>query len=374
MLQDMIGAFSPEVVTPVVLFYQDNPVARELRRDGVEVLDWEEIRRREVELALNGSRLELVAGMVRSVARRMALLRQFRIDLVHLNNSPRTGHTTWLPAARWAGIPIVASARGDADPFPARGLRGAVHRGLMHRMDRVLCISHYIAEAYRRQGFSPDRVEVVHDGVRAELPEWVPTRSRAQVRAEFGVPEGVAMATMVGNVRHWKGQHVVLEALRELEPPAREGVVVVFVGAVRDVDSDYFAGLQDFVAEHGLEPCVRFVGGRTDVPDILCASDLAIHASVIPEPAGLVILEAMTLGVPVICASQGGGLDYWEEGAGLLHDVERPSELADAIRTLVTDPETRRRMGERSRTRARGFSIQRTVDRIEAVYRELVDL
>lgn len=370
-LYDMVQAFSPRDVKPFVLFYQHNVFANRFRDLGTQVFVWEDIRRGERSRAIADSAFHKSANLIASVASRFRFLREHRIDLIHLNNSPRTGHLDWLPAARLARIPIVSSARGDAAPIPLPGLRGALHRWLARRMDRVLAVSEYISQAYRDQGFPPENVITVHDGVRSGLLEWIPDRHRDEVRQEFGIPEGSAMIVMVGNVREWKGQHVVLNALALLDPAIRSQLCVVFVGGFRDEDEAYRNRLTQDVARLGLEPSVIFAGSRDDVPDIVTAADFVLHASVIPEPGGTVVIEAMALGKTVICAEKGGQVDYLLPGIGLLHDVTRPSSLAEAIEDLITHPEKCLEMGKRGRLRAREFSIERTARAVEAVYKDI---
>ena len=116
---------------------------------------------------------------------------------------------------------------------------------------------------------------------------------------------------------------------------------------------------------------MRFAGSRTDVPDILAVADAMVHSSVLAEPGGTVVIEAMTFGAPVIAASRGGHLDYLAEGLGLVHDVDDPSQLARHLVFLAEHPEERRRMSEGARRRAAEFSIDRTARRMEAVYESL---
>jgi glycosyltransferase involved in cell wall biosynthesis len=285
-----------------------------------------------------------------------------------MNNSPRTGRDDWLPAARLAGIPIVASARGDAAPLPGTGLRVAVHRALMRRFDRVISVSEYIAAAMRAQGIPSDRVLVVHDGVDRTKLERLGARTSEEIRRDLGVPGGKVFVAMVGNVREWKGQHVVIEALGTLGPEVRERMIVVFVGAVRDEDKAYLAGLQRRAGELGVEEIVRFSGSRSDVPEIMSVADVMVHASVLPEPGGTVVIESMTFGAPVVVASKGGHLDYLLEGMGLIHDVEHPEELGAHLRTLVLDPALRSKMALEAKQRAAEFSIEATAEKLHRVY------
>lgn len=371
-LFDMVSEIDRSVVEPLVLFHQDNRFAEAFRGIGVTVVTWDEVRKAEKAVQDSGKKVAKVRGFLQAIQSRKSLLDDMKVDLLHMNNSPRSGRTDWLPAARLAGIPVVAAARGDARPLPGKGIRTAVHRWLSTRYDRVIAITEYIAEAWRAQGVPADRVVTVHDGVNFRAVDSAIHRSRDQVRGDLKVPPGRLLVAMVGNIRRWKGQHVVLEALHLLDPSVRDKLFVAFVGAVRKDDEPYFEELRTRVDEWGLSGSVNFTGSRTDVPDIFASADLAVHASVIPEPGGMVILEAMAYGAPVICANRGGPLDFLTPGTGLTHDAEHPAELAAHLTELVEDPERCRSMAEAARVRARHFSAERTARGVEAIYRELL--
>ena len=371
-LLDMATHFDRALVEPVVMFYEDNRFAELTESAGIETVRWDDVRRAERDVQESGRKVAKLGAVVGAIARRRRFIRDHRIDLIHMNNSPRTGRDDWLPAARLAGIPIVASARGDANPLPGTGVKASVHRSLMRRFDRVLAVSEYIAAAWRAQGVAPERVRVVHDGVNRKKLELIGQRTPAEVRADLGVPEGRVFVAMVGNVREWKGQHVVLEALGYMDPADRAELFVSFIGHQRSEDSEYFQRLMELVDGYGLQDIVAFPGTRTDVPEIMASADIVVHSSVKPEPGGTVVIESMTFGAAVVVASKGGHLDYLQPGLGLVHDVDRPEELAAHLRTLARDPAMRAEMVEKSRVRAAEFSIQHTSRKMEAVYGELL--
>ena len=370
-LFDMVRFLDRSRVEPIVLFYQDNRFHGLFKDAGIRVVTWDALRAAERAVNHSGKRLKKVVGLAKAILRRRDFLRAEAIDLVHINNSPRVSRDDWLPAARLCGIPIVCSARGDADALPGEGVKGSVGRWLMRGHDRVIAVSEFIAAAMREQGIAARKVVVVHDGVDRTKLERLGTRSAASLRAELEVPEGRLFVAAIGNIRSWKGQHVVVSALAALGESDRERLCVVFVGVVRDEDRDYFERLKALVAEHRLESVVRFAGSRTDVPDILSIADLMVHSSTTPEPGGTVVIESMTFGAPVIVASKGGHLDYLQEGMGLIHDVNEPQQLADHLRFLASRPDERARMSAEAKRRASEFSIERTARKMERVYDDL---
>ena len=94
----------------------------------------------------------------------------------------------------------------------------------------------------------------------------------------------------MGNVREWKGQETVVRAMIEVVKRFPD-VVCFFVGATTTADEAYLVKLKAIAAKAGIEKNVRFTGYQTDVPSLVTMMEFLIHASVAPEPFGMVVLE-----------------------------------------------------------------------------------
>lgn len=354
---------------PVVAYYQDNRFAGMMRELGVEVHLVEEMRRKEVAVRQGGGRLtravDILAG---AILRRRRFLKEHRIDLVHLNNSPGTGADDWLPAARLAGIPCVTFSMGNAP----RGM-GLVHSRLARSFDRIMVIGEYVRGTYLEQGYPVSLLHMTQIGVDLEAFRGRAGNRREELRGELGAEPDRVVACMVGNLRHWKGQHVVVEALGQMDPDIRSRLLVVFVGSVGPEFETYAAGLHQAAARLGVEGSVRFVGGRTDIPDLLTASEFGLHASVLPEPFGLVVVEAMAMGLPVVATSIGAPGAVVTPECGRTFDPAHPATLARALEELVSSEATRRSLGAAARRRAEEFDASGMVRGVERVYRDLLN-
>ncbi len=365
---DLVRLMDRTRFEPVVAYYQENRFAGLMREEGVEVLILDELRRREYRLRTQGSApAKAWSILVGAIAERRRLIRSLGVDLVHLNNSPGSGFDDWLPAARLNGIPCVTFAMGNAP----REL-GRLQQAMAQRFDRIFVISDQVQRTFIEAGYPRDRLSMTQIGVDVQRFRKLRVRTREEVRRELGLPEEQVVACMVGNLRHWKGQHVVLEGLRRMDPEIRERLTVLFVGSVGPEFQDYFQGLEGQVAKWGLEGSVRFVGGRTDVPDILGASDLGLHASVLPEPFGLVVVEAMAMGIPAVATSHGGPATVVTPDTGITHSPEDPGELAEALTRLVQDPDLRLRLGANASARAEEYDARVMVREIQRVYEEIL--
>lgn len=369
-LFDLARGLDRAAYTPVVLFYQRNPYVDRLRSLGIQVYAWDEERRIEKRVG----HLPAVLGRLRSgwtvggaVWRRLRLLRGERIDLVHMNNSPCHGYSDWLPAARLRRIPCVAHARGE---YMAPGTR--LGRWLTGRYDRVIAISEHIARNMRAAGIPAGRIRQVYDGI--DLSCWSEAGRVAPetTRASLGISPSVMLVAMVGHLRRWKGQDVVLAALRLMEPDQRARLHVLFAGDAPQSDAEYQDALRRSVREGGLEQCVTFLGPRDDVPDLMYAADVILHASTIPEPLGLVVLEAMALGKAVVASVLGGPAETVTPASGILFDPARPGDLVAHLLALADSPDRRSTLGAGAKVRVQAFDLRRNVDGVQRIYAEVL--
>jgi glycosyltransferase involved in cell wall biosynthesis len=142
----------------------------------------------------------------------------------------------------------------------------------------------------------------------------------------------------------------------------------------RPEDRAYFERLQETVAANALGEVVAFGGFRGGMNRLYPTLDLLAHASIEPEPLGMVLAEAMACGVPVVASHGGGPEDIVIEGeTGWLVGRGDVTELADRMVSVVADPTLLARIGQRARVRAvREFSAAAASERLLAVYSELI--
>ncbi|HKR09475.1 MAG TPA: glycosyltransferase family 4 protein [Gemmatimonadaceae bacterium] len=366
-LYDLAAGIDRTRFEPVALFNQDNVFVQKLRDIGVEVVVFDDVLRNEREVNRRAGIVRKFVAYGANVLRRRRELRRLRIDVLHLNNSPLVGSDDWLPAAWLARVPcIVTVAGGSGSP------RRLIHRWLYRRFDVYLAISRYMTGILRHNGVDPRRIELVYPGVDFTNLKRRVTRSRDDVRSELGVKPDQVLAIMVGNIREWKGQREVIAALRELPENVREHLLVCFAGATATADRDYEATLREDIEIGNLGGCVSFLGSRTDVADLYSAADIALHASITPEPFGLVVPEAMALNCAVIAASTGGPTEVIVPGTGLLCDPAEPTEYARALELLVEDQSLREMIAAAAPPRALRFSMERNIEGTQRAYERVL--
>jgi glycosyltransferase involved in cell wall biosynthesis len=176
---------------------------------------------------------------------------------------------------------------------------------------------------------------------------------------------------MVGRLAPWKGQHLFLEAFAHAFPGGAQEAVIV--GAPLFGEEGYQHDLQTLCRRLGLDGRVEFRGFREPVGEELERFDILVHASVIPEPFGQVVVEGMAAGLPVVAAAAGGPAEVIGHGVnGWLYPPGDMPALAGAMRMLASDPEMRARLGQAARSRARDFAPEAVAPQILRVYEQVL--
>jgi glycosyltransferase involved in cell wall biosynthesis len=209
-------------------------------------------------------------------------------------------------------------------------------------------------------------VRVVYNGIDASAFE--PVADRAALRRQLGLDPNALTLGLFGRITPWKGQHVLLDALKELP-----GAHALIVGGPLFGETDYVNELERLARYPALAGRVRFLGFRGDIPALMQAVDIVAHTSTSPEPFGRVIVEAMLARRPVVATATGGVLEIVDDGLdGVLVPPADPRALAKAIARLADDSGMRESLVEAGYRKASSqFSHAGMVAAVDAVMREV---
>jgi glycosyltransferase involved in cell wall biosynthesis len=214
--------------------------------------------------------------------------------------------------------------------------------------------------------------EVVYNGVDARALQADAAEGVA-FRSQIGIPPDARVATMLGRIIGWKGQHVFVAAMRALasEDPNVYGLIV---GGAEFFSEEYARQVDAQVRDSGFDNRIRLCGYRDDIAAVLAASDVVVHASLEPEAFGRVIIEAMAAGRPVVGSMVGGVPELIEDGvSGLLVPPNDAARLARAVRRILDDRDLARRLAEGGLKRVReDFDIRLHLERVSKIYEAMV--
>jgi glycosyltransferase involved in cell wall biosynthesis len=199
---------------------------------------------------------------------------------------------------------------------------------------------------------------LVYPGVALDCFDPAILPSPVEARRKLGLPLDGSVIGIVGRLQRWKGIHVLVEAMPKVLRKYPDAHFVV-VGGTHDLEPDYKTLLEKRVVQLGLGDCIIMAGLQQNVPEWMQAMDIFVHASD-NEPFGIVIIEAMALGKPVVAATSGGPTEIITNGEnGLLAPYGDADALAGAMLRYLDNPEFAGSVGLEAQKRAADFSTQR---------------
>lgn len=268
-------------------------------------------------------------------------------------------------AATLARRPLIWHLRDilTADHFSA-SLRKIVVTLANRCADCIIANSQATADAFKGAGGTAP-VHVVHNGIDPLPFDAIDqVAAKRDLRTELGVDATTPLVGVFSRLAHWKGQHVLVDALRGLPQ-----VQALFVGGALFGEETYEASLRQHAIEAGVDKRCHFLGFRSDVPTLMRAVDIVAHTSISPEPFGRVVVEGMLSGNPVIAARGGGVLEIIDdEKTGLMVTPGDAAELRSAIHRLTSDQNYARKLAQQGDCAAREeFSLDACLGKVEEI-------
>ncbi|MGZ8571302.1 MAG: glycosyltransferase family 4 protein [Actinomycetota bacterium] len=308
----------------------------------------------------SGRRLPFLRMDLATLSNLRGLIGRFRPDVVHAHGGEAFKYCAiGTPVRR---TPLVYRRIGSAPNSIKHGMRRSVHAALLRRPDRIVAVADSVRkETIETFGVPLGRVVTIPRGV--DPHRLAPVQDRTSVRAELGVPESAPMVVTVGALSAEKDPIAHLDLCASLRD-AWSDIAYVLVG-----DGPMRREVHDAVVARGLERHVRVLGTRTDVGDLLRASDVLVLASHTEGMPGCVI-EAGMAGIPVVAYGVAGVSEVLVDG--VTGYVVRPGDracLAERTSELLADPVRRAAMGRSAAERCRdAFDITGVARRYVDVY------
>ena len=353
-----------------VVLHRESRFARRLRDAGIDYDVVPEL----IETGLRGSAPDDqgLGALIRNLREAPRAIRRIREIARGVGATVLYGHGTWscyLVAAigRHADMPpVVWHIRNDHSAVGTRlGGRLAAQLGGVRA---IIAVSDAAARPYA--GLRP-RLHVVRNG--ADLSAARTAVDTPVPRTRLGLDESATAVGFAGRLTSPKGVDVLMNAFRLAAPRVPALHLVIFGESARHAPLDQVGAQRDRAQAWGLSSRVHLLGYVDQIEAHLAALDMVVVPSVCRDGCPRTVLEAMAVGRPVI-ASQTGGIPELvrPDVTGLLVPPGATAQLAEAMVTLATDPERRRRLGAGARHVAyEQFDSTHTAAKVASVLREI---
>lgn len=377
--------YQPIVVTP-----DHGDFAQELHKHQIEVIPFN---------FWSWQRLFLLLPVLLDLVRLVVLVKKHRPDLIHGNS--RFASMFSYPVSILTGVPAVNQVR-DMDPLSSVRLR------LLSNVEKLIAISNGVKRWLIESGVSEEKIVVVHNGMEIEKPKvkshpsfakvadapklwrWSATEGAPRSFSEVGQISKSQLKTQKYKELNLRAQSLIVGTIAQVYP--RKGIDILIrgfaqaaveindlhlliIGGDKSSDQRYLKEYQQLVQDLGIEKKVHFLGFRSDTKELLSVIDVFVLASR-REPFGIVLLEAMLAGVPVIGSAVDGIVEIVKDNeVGFLIKPDNSSLLAKKLKTLLQDQTLRDKMGGKGREHViKHFSIEKTAREVEKVYQTVMKI
>lgn len=295
-------------------------------------------------------------------------LREKRIDLIH---SHRYKENILAALLKKQGVSqyIVQTIHGEAEPFKGIDkIKSMISTSLNHYytkkyFDRIVTVSEDIKNRANIV-FDRKRLLAIHNSI--DLHKVAPSRNAVDLRTELGIEINQLVIGTAGRLVPVKGYDIFLKAanlIREYSPET----IFVLAG-----DGPLREELETKCSELNLSKNFRFLGFRHDIVNLINMFDLFVMSSH-NEGIPIILLEAMSLSVPVVATNVGGIPEVVKDGqTGLLVKPGDPYALCKACLKMLENKELRKKLGEKGKERIVGeFEVAKQAENFFEVYRDL---
>ena len=302
-------------------------------------------------------------------------LRNEHYDIIHIQ-TPFVAHYLGVKLSRLLGIPCIETYHTFFEeylhhyiPFVPRAIMGSVARRFSRHqgnsLDGMVVPSRPMMEVLRSYGVTT-RAEVIPTGLEPE--SFVPGNGD-DFRRKYGIAQDRQMLLFVGRVAHEKNIGFLLQVVDRVRQDIPEVLLLIAgAGPARE-------GLERETEKLGLSGNVMFIGyldRHTELNSCYRSADIFVFSSR-TETQGLVLLEAMAQGVPVVAIAEMGTKDVLCEGAGVWIAKEELEDFSGKVIKMLTDDYARIQLGEAGRIYAHGWSARKLAERMLNFYGSTIE-
>jgi glycosyltransferase involved in cell wall biosynthesis len=295
--------------------------------------------------------------------------KKYRADLIHTHSNLYSGKAEII-AAWMLGIPCISHNHGYSNITNFDKIFSRL-------IDRFIYISEDVAKFCNPNMKTIKNGKIIHNGI--DVNKFIKQYNTFEVREEFSIEKDQPLIGIVGRLDWWKGHEYFIEAFAKANQSI-SGLKGLIIGSLENKvavsqNKRYYQKLKALIRKYNLNDKIVFTGFRNDIPKLMAALDVVVHASSIPEPFGIVIIEGMAAGKPVIATAAGGVLEIIDhEENGLLVPCKDSDTMAKAIVDVLSNPDKARKLGVKARNCVLNkFSIQAQINAIQQIYDSIIE-
>ena len=293
------------------------------------------------------------------------------INIVHARSRAPAWSAYW--AAKAAGVHFVTTFHGTYGLGPM-GIK-KVYNKVMTFGEKVIAISNHIkSHILKNYKKTPEEnIVLIHRCVDTEKfsPEAVSQERMINKVKEYHIPDDKPVLFLGGRITHWKGQHVLVEALSKMK---NKNFYCVIAGDEQGRD-EYVKQLKELAKKHRLGNKLTIQGKVLDMPAAMMVSNVVLSTAIEPEAFGRIAIEGQAMGKIVVASNIGGSLDSVIDGVtGKLYESSSAQALADALDWALglSEKEVAKISKAAMKNARENFSKQLMCDKTIKVYNELL--
>lgn len=314
-----------------------------------------------------GGGLGNIFGLLPGLWRAWRLMRREQFTVVECFT--QHANILGIPLAWLARVPVrVVSHHSRLENFPEFLTRFQSWLVNHRWAQRIVVVSKRVQAIALEEGVRPELIVVIRNGIQPMSRSAPEHKASQRLAEELSLRPGELLILNVGRLREQKGQSYLLDAI-PLVVKNLPGVVFAIAG-----DGPLRSDLEEKARKLGIDHAVRFLGNRTDIPQLLAAADVFVLPS-LWEGLPIALLEAMQAGLPsVVTNVEGVDEIITDQQNGLVVPVADPLALADALVTVLQDSELRARLGRSARQLVEAeYTVDQMCLQYEALFLSLMD-
>jgi glycosyltransferase involved in cell wall biosynthesis len=376
-LRTIVTNLKDKKISPIILTSLPSEVIKEIMPDTLKILKYKKIVTYQQKKDIFGKVRRLKNKILKSFSlkltmvclnivrimdlfRLLVIIKKLNVDLVYSNNCQDVLLVSWL-----LNLKRIRHLHGDN----LVGF-GMIDKMAIRRVNLIIAISEHIKQVAIRNGINKNKVIRLYNPI--PKFEKIEIGKIEKIREKYQLKKAVIIS-IFGRIVRWKGHIELLHAISLINHDIEFKLMVV--GDCADGDSNYLNEIDELIDRKRIRDRIVFCGYVNDVHNYYQCSDIVVHCSIEPEPFGMVIIEAMSLGVPVIVSDRGAPTELVRHGIdGYIVDPSDDKRIAAYLERLILDKKLRLAMGDHAKKSVKSvFDIDLYIKKIESLFEETIN-